>query len=271
MKSLKKIKSVLAASVLVAASASGIANAAYIDAFGQPSSVVLTAFDFVQNVGYVRDLGVTYDVFYANLSSGNALAGMNLAGDTKFTNIFAGSQVNDIQWNISAGLDVLAADDRMLTTAKNDVTPVLNNATTNSVLGDISIFFGNLNGGQCAGAIVCSGTGSESGNAAVWYGDKFNKTITTFNNSGSINNAAVTKTNKILDIYVMSKVLGVPNFFGDRTYEPGLNTTVESFDANLQLAADGTLSAVPLPPAVWMFGAGLMGFIGIGRRRKTQA
>jgi len=44
---------------------------------------------------------------------------------------------------------------------------------------------------------------------------------------------------------------------------------------NLTLASTGTLSvspaAVPLPAAVWLFGSGLLGLIGVGRRRAAAA
>jgi hypothetical protein len=43
------------------------------------------------------------------------------------------------------------------------------------------------------------------------------------------------------------------------------------------LGTNGTLtfaanaSAVPLPAAVWLFGSGLMGLVGVSRRRKAAA
>ncbi len=33
---------------------------------------------------------------------------------------------------------------------------------------------------------------------------------------------------------------------------------------------DGDVAAVPLPGAVWLFGAGLAGLLGYGRRRLTD-
>jgi hypothetical protein len=36
---------------------------------------------------------------------------------------------------------------------------------------------------------------------------------------------------------------------------------------NLHLA--GTVSAIPVPAAVWLFGSGLLGMIGIARRKKA--
>jgi len=275
MKKFKTLKTVLAASVLVAAS--GAANAAYVTTQGHPSTVILTAFDTTLNVGYVRDLGIKYDTFYTNLSAGNALAGLNTAGDATFTSTFAASNINDIQWNITAGLDLTDPDDRLLTSAADGTSPWTNNATMQGALGSgLTDFLANLNTGSCAGAIVCAGGGSEPGNAATFYGNDFKGTITTFSNAAYLDDSAVTSTNKVLDIFVLSKTLGAPNFFGNAEYEPGLVTTTDaSFNTNFRLLADGTLtnqdlSAVPLPAAVWMFGAGLMGFIGIGRRRKAS-
>jgi len=57
----------------------------------------------------------------------------------------------------------------------------------------------------------------------------------------------------------------------------GGNGQVQSYllGTNLKMAADGTLSvggaAVPLPAAVWLFGSGLLGLIGVGRRRTAAA
>jgi hypothetical protein len=44
--------------------------------------------------------------------------------------------------------------------------------------------------------------------------------------------------------------------------------------ANLELTSTGSLqalSSVPLPAAVWLFGSGLLGLIGVGRRRSSAA
>jgi len=275
MKSLKTIKSVLAASVLIAVS--GVANATYVTAQNQNSSVILTAFDTVLKVGYVRDLGVKYDTFYTNLSSGNALAGMNVAGDTAFTSIFSGSNINDIKWNVTAAIDSNTGDgdilDRLVTSAPDKSLPSAINAAQAGATGFLTDYLGALNS-DCAGAIVCTSTMNDTTNPAYKWFDTWNGGFNTFKNAAFLNDTAVTSTNKILDLFVMTKTLGATNFFGNQSYEPGLLVSVESFDANLQLAADGSLtavSAVPLPAAIWMFGAGLMGFVGIGRRRKEQA
>ena len=45
----------------------------------------------------------------------------------------------------------------------------------------------------------------------------------------------------------------------------GLGSTTLSYTLHLE----GTVSNIPLPPAVWLFGSGLLGLIGISRRKKA--
>ena len=40
-------------------------------------------------------------------------------------------------------------------------------------------------------------------------------------------------------------------------------------DVNYQLHLEGTVAAVPVPAAVWLFGSGLLGLAGVARRRKA--
>jgi len=44
-----------------------------------------------------------------------------------------------------------------------------------------------------------------------------------------------------------------------------MNDQVLGLDLRLEL----TPSAVPIPAAVWLFGSGLLGLVGVMRRRKT--
>lgn len=268
MKAFKKLKAVLAVSALVAVS--GIAQAAYITPQGKSSTVVLTAFDTVLNVGYVRDMGVDYTQFVANLNSGNTLAGMNVADDGTFTTIFASSNLNDVKWNITAGLDLTAPDDRLLTSAADNSTPFTNTTATQGALGNMSIFLSNLNGANCAGAIACTSAIREPNNPAYFWGDGFNSVMPTFSNAAAIDDASVSSTNKVLDMFLLSLVSSIDPDFGNTVYFANTPVSVQSFtSADLKLSANGTLSAVPLPAAVWLFGTGLIGFVGIGRRRRA--
>ncbi len=71
-------------------------------------------------------------------------------------------------------------------------------------------------------------------------------------------------------------VLGITdgiNWFmdaGTGSFNFGANTETLYFDteaSNSVFLGDVTVSAVPVPAAVWLFGAGLMGLVGVARRR----
>jgi hypothetical protein len=46
---------------------------------------------------------------------------------------------------------------------------------------------------------------------------------------------------------------------------------IELFDGDFNLLADGSLAVVPLPAAVWMFGAGMAGLVALRRVRGSLA
>jgi len=57
--------------------------------------------------------------------------------------------------------------------------------------------------------------------------------------------------------YIFRFDLGLQNAFG------------KAFTFNAWAVHDGDISAVPAPAAVWLFGSGLLGLVGIARRKKT--
>jgi len=72
--------------------------------------------------------------------------------------------------------------------------------------------------------------------------------------------------------YVQGFDLGTPApFFSSHSYLLGDGVNAQLLDWNL--SADGSLtygvSAVPVPAAVWLFGSGLLGLVGVARRRKA--
>ena len=52
-------------------------------------------------------------------------------------------------------------------------------------------------------------------------------------------------------------------------YADAFSTLDMTFDDISNLAALGPMPAVPVPAAVWLFGSGLLGLIGIARRKKA--
>ena len=48
-----------------------------------------------------------------------------------------------------------------------------------------------------------------------------------------------------------------------------LGSATWAADGSLTITGNGTSAPVPLPAAVWLFGSGLMGLVGVSRRRKA--
>jgi len=78
-------------------------------------------------------------------------------------------------------------------------------------------------------------------------------------------------TNPMMNSYVQGFDLGVTApFFASHSKLLGGATNITLLDWNL--AADGSLTygaVIPVPAAVWLFGSGLLGLVGIARRRKA--
>ncbi|BAV33871.1 hypothetical protein SCL_1566 [Sulfuricaulis limicola] len=58
--------------------------------------------------------------------------------------------------------------------------------------------------------------------------------------------------------------LGIPMVEGGPFYDPGFGG--HNFNFNLQ----GSMTVVPVPAAVWLFGSGLLGLVGMARRKKKN-
>ena len=57
------------------------------------------------------------------------------------------------------------------------------------------------------------------------------------------------------------------SIFGDVWWD---NILLDPLPDPTYVGATVTVGAVPVPPALWLFGSGLIGLVGIARRRKTQ-
>ena len=59
--------------------------------------------------------------------------------------------------------------------------------------------------------------------------------------------------------------LGVSGLWQDGTFTPIPDADITYIGATV------TVNPVPVPPAVWLFGSGLLGLVGVARRRSSQA
>lgn len=103
-------------------------------------------------------------------------------------------------------------------------------------------------------------TGSEMGN--LFY-NVLGNTAGSLTNTGPFSNiqefgywSATDETYRIGDAWYFSMNSGKQNYFS------------KSINYNAWAVQSGDISAVPVPAAVWLFGSGLLGLIGVARRKR---
>jgi hypothetical protein len=253
-----KLKTIVA---VVAFAAAGMANASMTTGQGvDGSSLLFEAWDTTSNVGMVQVLSPTFmgAMDMANLSTTlNATAFANLLGtDTTGANM---------SWHVYAVTDNGNATTGfgMLTTVSTQPNSVFI-STDSTNLGPIEQQLGThisaeLNPilGTATFANIGSTNSAYGGNVGgAYYGSFFggNSAIRGF---GAMDLYAY--TNNVNDYTtVITHVTGAAGGNQQFTLD---STGLLTFNAS-------TPSAVPLPAAAWLFGSGLLGLVGVGRRRK---
>ena len=274
------LKMIAAAAAL--ASMAGVAQANIVTQ-GQSGSLVLTVLNTVTNAYYMRDLGFTLSTFMPTgalnsvgltgspiVGDKTPTAGLTLNagnttnfGDASFSTWYGAQTAADVKWFVNA-VDSISSTatgvSRLITSSVNTAQTASNGQVTNFVgtpnAGGLDVFFN-------PGTLSITGTNAETG--AVWA-DNFGL--------GGSGLAAVGQSASL--------------FYFTRTSATG-NTAVAANGgrygngtdfASVSLASNGDFSytlaapsAVPLPAAVWLMGAGLVALGGAARRRKaaTQA
>ena len=260
-----KIKLLVAA---VALAASANVNAAILSPLNSDgaSEAVFSIWNPTTSQSYAIDLGTTWQTFRDNLS--NTGFSVSYTIDTSAGSVYdqalGGSNSADWIWNVSVANSQLsdfsnfedfgvigtsniggAVNSAALSTAinKHDEYATALRGTTNPVNNDPALndeYFGTvLNGGY-------------SGDNGTWG--------TSYATNGAFNNAAAFGTD--LDFYYYQT--------GGFSPDPIVTKAAGSW------SFDGTnlnygVSAVPVPAAVWLFGSGLLGLVGVARRKAANA
>jgi hypothetical protein len=288
---MKKLNKTLLAGALIVAAGSANAtltngsttgtNEAYLVAFD--ANYVNS--DLTLGRSFNLDLGTTFAALQAN--AGAALSSFvgatnNLASNANwlaFTTLGAGEAAQAISYGIYAAGDTttqanngifvsgLSAPVAPLATA--GTTPVGSTTTWGGQIGAINIHSAEINLGLASGATssVIKGTDASStgqANSIPDFATMWGAGLAPLASYGSANNLYYGATHLGSVVARGKTTTGVALLAQSDISNVGSFTLAGN---TLSFTAAGGVSAVPLPAAVWMFGAGLMSMLRINRRK----
>ena len=259
---------ILTKSIAVAAiamSMTGVAEAriqAIGDATADGSELLLNVVNYTAQNSYTLDLGVTIAQFLANPSQSLSFT-LNDANFQSFTSAYTAG--DNVAWGVSGGHQLL-----------NDIP-------------DLPIFGFYTTSVTNAPATIDDNAADINNTMGVWNGlvseiqtqDANANNLSTFKTVGQLGYTAVYGNDFLTALpFVAQGELGAALAFVHEkvnvddfdTGELDVFANVWKLDLNGgSLTYAAATSAVPLPGAVWMFGAALMGMLGVGRRKAIAA
>jgi hypothetical protein len=283
----------LAVAVALAA-AGGQANATMVNAQGTlgdgNSSVIMYAFSDSLGRSYSRDLGFNLNDFLYNgavaptagslpfnpaatpaVSAGNVVDSgyaLNFGSDALMTSWLGNgsSLASDVKWGIAAvdGQGTGAAF-RALTTIQAGAVNSTANSGLSTFEGKFDVFLGaqNVLGTHVSGlngSAGSDGTNDPAASAATGFG---------VNWTGGTNFFAAGGVGESMEFISLAGngTIGSTKATGVRYGNAdGFATWTLNADGGLAYAAPSAV--VPVPPAMWLFGSGLLGLVGIARRKR---
>jgi hypothetical protein len=269
----------------LAAAAVGLAFAAPASAIVLPSTgngeLFVSVWD--SNVGgtqgYARGLGVTLNDFLANPNQN-----LTFAADPLFQSNFSPALVagGTLRWTLFAGdsIDTVGNRQRVLTTgqlvAPNNLVAAWNHAALNAALVNANIdVLPHLNSVGCGvnASCVSNDPGIVGWPGGIDWADDFgaNNVVNAAGNIGSalnfflVQNAATGATTSTLSQTQRSV------FLQDGTGPRSTWSLAADGSVNYVGTAGVQVDPIPVPAAVWLLGSGLLGLVGVARRRQTKA
>ena len=239
-------KTLIAAALMVAA---GSANASIANHAGGLNEAFLSAYDISTGKTFTLDTGVTYNELVANVNNAAYSLNFDLSTDANWTNFITGANTSVIKYVVAVGDTVdsgAAITGAPLVTSAAVFFGMDTSAKIEIHATDINGKIGSINDAANLSTLVLDG---ESGNTVGQHGD-----------------AASVWGGWVQDPQVAyGTAAGFQLGVMDQNTGDNIATT---FAGSWKLADNSlTLTAVPLPAAVWLFGAGLMGMLRLNRRK----
>ncbi|MDD1622605.1 MAG: hypothetical protein LUQ11_14105 [Methylococcaceae bacterium] len=251
---MKFAKTLIAAALFASA---GAANASIANHSGGLNEAFLSAYDISTGKTFTLDTGVTYNELVANVNNAAYSLNFDLSADANWTNFITGAKTSVIKYVVAVGdtIDFGAAitGAPLATTAQ----VLFGMDTANKIevhVTDINAKAPGINDAQNVSTLVldseAAGLGQHGDAASVW--------------GGWIQDPQASYGQSVgFQLGQMDQNTGdnIPSTFKGEWKLAGNSL---SFAAP---AITPPPAAVPLPAAVWMFGAGLMGVLRLNRRK----
>jgi hypothetical protein len=251
---------------------SGLASAAYTNGNGATgSSLILNVFDTVTRESYSATLEITpNNLTYGTFAGGPTFTA--LAGNSTFTGLFSNNTPGNVLWNVVSNL---------------------NDAATGAVPGE--------NIPWSLGFTAASQPAALGGNQMSAANLKLNSWVNLLSGQQTAPGSGLTTSTVATDAWNMTNAAaafggvsgggslpfnttttlgGTLSYFtatanGDTAVDPSTFAQIAGF---WSLAGSGQLTwnaaqvgAVPVPAAAWLLGSGLLGLVGVGRRRVKKS